>query len=289
MSRTANDASPACVAGVPATPSSARPANRPDRFASANLRSAAGTTALLQLVRHPFRQLGMQRQLTIHRSMCPDPVRLVRMAYAIPFGAAVAPDLPTDRRRRPAQRCRDRANGLPGYHRPRDVFPLGQAQRPNGATSRWRSNAAGENPANGGVLPIKQASNLVQRLALRHRSHIRVFCASVYRIRVLLFNRNTPAALAASHVLHRSYETTVESGRSRYYDLERKRLAYGVRSSLIYGVTHETTMRGSPFARGAYATELSRIACRASLVTVCTGASSGRLAPPSTARRFSDA
>ncbi|RYD66915.1 MAG: hypothetical protein EOP83_03910 [Verrucomicrobiaceae bacterium] len=34
----------------------------------------------------------------------------------------------------------------------------------------------------------------------------------MYRIRVLRFIRNTPAALAASYVLHRSYETAVESG-----------------------------------------------------------------------------
>jgi hypothetical protein len=34
----------------------------------------------------------------------------------------------------------------------------------------------------------------------------------VYWIRVLLFNRNTPAAYAASHVLQRSYETATRSG-----------------------------------------------------------------------------
>jgi hypothetical protein len=44
------------------------------------------------------------------------------------------------------------------------------------------------------------------------RSHIRPFWASVYWIRVLRFNRNTPAAGAASHVLHRSYETAADSG-----------------------------------------------------------------------------
>ena len=122
----------------------------------------------LQLVRHAYRQCGMQSQLTSLGPMRPVPRRLVGMACAVPFGAAVTTDLPTDRRRRPAQRRCNRADRMAGNQRPRHVFALGQAQGPDRPTPSRRPDATrlSQDPADRRVVPVKQPGDLVQRLAL---------------------------------------------------------------------------------------------------------------------------
>ena len=88
-----------------------------------------------------------------------------------------------------------------------------------------------------------------------HRSHISPFWLSVYRIRVLRFIRNTPAAQAASYVLRRSYETTTLSGHYKSSPLHNRLLGRAPPFSTASSTIFVSCSRTSSIQRRAFSRE----------------------------------
>lgn len=119
-----------------------------------------------QLARYCSPQAWMASQLAALRAQRPVPRRLIRRRCSIAIGAAVAADLPADRRRRTAELGGDRAQRTAFNEASRYLFAFDRAERTTRSLPSRRTDPARrrEHPEDQRRLPLKPATDRAHRL-----------------------------------------------------------------------------------------------------------------------------